>query len=103
MNVTEADTSADILILRNGDRRRRSSVTWWTEDGTATAGLDYANLGRVVVTFAPSEQNRTIHIPIARDSKIEGPESFYVHLAKGDDTAPSDEPDQRVEVIINDE
>lgn len=102
VNVSEADPSANVLILRNGDRRRRSSVTWWTEDGTATAGVDYANLGRVVVTFAPSEQNRTIHIPIARDGKVEGPETFYVHLVKTDDAAGSTEPEQRVEVIIND-
>jgi len=89
------------LILRGGDMRRASAVTWWTSDWTATAGEDYANLGRVVVKFAPNEQNRGIHIPIIGDSKVEGPENFYVNLAPGD--SPSGEPTARLQVVINDD
>jgi hypothetical protein len=101
IEVSEAAASADILILRGGDMRRASSVTWWTTDGTATAGQDYANLGRVVVKFAAHEQNRGIHIPIIGDRIVEGPENFYVNLAPGDGAAG--EPTERLQVVINDD
>ena len=99
--VSEGAASADILVVRSGDMRRASAVTWWTSDGTATAGEDYANLGRVVVKFAPNEQNRGIHIPIVGDRKVEGPENFYVNLAPGN--GATGEPTERLEVVINDD
>ena len=101
IEVSEAAASADLLILRSGDMRRTAAVTWWTTDGTATAGEDYANLGRVVVKFAPNEQNRGIHVPIIGDRKVEGPENFYVNLAPGN--SPTGEPIERLEVVINDD
>jgi hypothetical protein len=101
IEVSEASASADLLILRSGDMRRASTVTWWTSDGTATAGQDYASLGRVVVKFAPREQNRGIHVPIIGDRNAEGPETFYLNLAPGD--APAAGPAERIEVVINDD
>ncbi len=102
VNVSEADASAHVLILRTGDRRRASSITWWTEDGTAKAGVDYADLGKVVEKFAAGEQNRTIHIPIVGDHQVEGPERFYVYLAASEGSASAGEPAQKLEVVIND-
>jgi hypothetical protein len=81
VNVSEAAASARVLILRNGDWRRASSVVWSTRDGTATAGSDYIDRGAVVERFAAGEQNRTILVPIVGDRNAEGPESFYVVLA----------------------
>jgi len=101
IEVSEGAASADILIVRSGDMRRASSITWWTTDGTATAGEDYANLGRVVVKFAANEQNRGIHVPIIGDRKVEGPETFYVNLAPGNSQAA--EPTERLEVTIKDD
>jgi hypothetical protein len=103
LNVSEADASAAVIILRNGGSRAPSSVTWWTRDGTATAGVDYANLGMVVVQFAAGEQNRTIHIPIVGDRNVEGPETFYVTLAASESAAAAAEPLQQLEVVINDD
>jgi len=101
VTVSESDASATVLILRDGGNRGVSSVTWWTSDGTAKAGSDYVDLGKVVVKFAAGEQNRAIHIPIIGDQAAEGQESFYVNLAAGDD--PSAEPQDRVEVVIEDD
>lgn len=102
VNVSEADASAHVLILRSGDRRRASSITWWTEDGTAKAGVDYADLGKVVEKFAAGEQNRTINIPIVGDHQVEGPERFYVYLAPSEGSASAGEQAQKLEVVIND-
>lgn len=100
MSVSEADASARLLILRSGGRRGVSAVTWWTTDGTARAGTDYASLGRQFVRFAQGEQNRTIQVPIVGDRNAEGPETFTVHLAPGDGASESA---AQIEVIINDD
>jgi len=101
-NVSEGDAAAAVLVLRDGDRRAASAVTWWTSSGTAMAGTDYVDLGKVVVKLAPGEQNRTIRIPIIGDQVAEGPESFYVHLATSERVgAPAEE--LQTEVVINDD
>ncbi len=99
--VSERDASAAVLVVRNGGNRGPSTFTWWTSDGTAKAGSDYVDLGKVVVKFAAGEVNRAIHIPIVGDAVAEDTESFYVNLAPGDD--PSAEPQDRVEVVIEDD
>jgi hypothetical protein len=101
VTVSESDASAAVLVVRNGGNRGPSAFTWWTSDGTAKAGSDYVDLGKVVVKFAAGEQSRAIHIPIVGDNVAEGPESFYVNLAAGDDT--SAEPQDRIEVVIEDD
>ena len=71
-------------VLRDGGRRGVSFITWWTTDGTATAGSDFARLEPRVERFGAGEQNRTLHVPIIGDRNVEGSESFYVHIALGD-------------------
>jgi hypothetical protein len=101
VTVFESQPSAAVLILRLGDRRRASSVTWWTEEGTAKAGSDYVNLGVQTEKFAAGEQNRTIHVPIVGDHNTEGAENFFV-VARTRTGNGSDLPTTRVEVVIND-
>jgi hypothetical protein len=100
--VSEADAAAAVIILRNGGKRGESSVSWWTSDGSATAGVDYADFGTVVEKFAAGRQNLTIRIPIVGDRVVEGPESFYIHLATSDSAGVSSER-TRTEVVINDD
>jgi hypothetical protein len=100
VNVSEAAASAAVLVLRNGDRSRVSTVVWSTRDGTATAGSDYIDRGAVVERFAAGEQNRTIHVPIVGDRNAEGPEDFYVVLAA--DGAPVGDV-REVRVVIDDD
>jgi hypothetical protein len=103
VTVTEADASAAVIVLRDGGRRGASSFTWWTTDGTATAGTDYASLGEVVQQFAAGQQNVTIRVPIIGDRNAEGPETFYVHLAPSAAAAAAGEGPQRLEVVVNDD
>ena len=103
VTVSEADASAAVIVLRDGGRRGASSFTWWTTDGTATAGSDYASLGEVVQPFAVGQQNVTIRVPIIGDRNVEGPETFSVHLAPSEAAAAAGEPAQRLEVVINDD
>jgi hypothetical protein len=73
MNVSEADAGARVLVLRDGGRRGDSYITWWTTNGTATAGSDFARLEPSTVRFSAGEQNRTLLVPIINDGNREGP------------------------------
>jgi hypothetical protein len=103
MSVSEADAVAAVLVLREGGRRGVSSVIWWTTDGTAKAGSDYADLGRRVERFSVGEQNRTLRVPIIGDRNVEGPETFFLHVAPGDDTISRPESVAQIEVAIDDD
>ena len=102
MKVSEASASAAVLVLRDGGRRGVSFITWWTTDGTATAGSDFARLEPRVERFGAGEQNRTLHVPIVGDRTVEGAENFYVHIAVGDSGRARDEVAQ-IEVVITDD
>ena len=78
------------------------SLRWWTTDGTATAGSDFARLEPRVERFGAGEQNRTLHVPIVGDRNVEGSENFYVHVAVGDWGRAVD-PVGQIEVVITDD
>jgi hypothetical protein len=101
VTVSESSAGARVLVLRNGGTRGESSVVWWTTDGSAMPGSDYADLGTVVLRFARGEQNRTLQIPIVGDATPEGIETFYVNMRPSD--APADAEPQRVEIVIQDD
>jgi hypothetical protein len=102
MNVSEASASAAVLVLRDGGRRGVSFITWWTTDGTATAGCYFARLAPRVERFGAGEQNRTLHVPIVGDRTDEAAENFYVHVAVGDSGRALDEV-AKIEVVITDD
>jgi hypothetical protein len=103
MNVSEADASAAVLVVREGGRRGVSSIVWWTTDDTAQSGGDYVSFDRRIERFAVGEQNRTLRVPIIGDRNAEGPETFHVHIAPGDDTSESVASVAQIEVVINDD
>ena len=103
MTISEADASAAVLVLRDGGRRGVSSFTWWTTDGTARSGADFARLEPRVERFNTGEQNRTVHVPIIGDRSAEGPENFYVHVVAGETANPPGVAVARIEVVINDD
>lgn len=102
MHVSEADATAAVLVLRDGGRRGVSPFTWWTRDGTAMAGSDFARLEPRVERFARGEQNRTIYVPIVGDRSAEGPEIFYVRVVAGE-SRNEDGPIAEIEVVIDDD
>jgi hypothetical protein len=101
MNVSEADASARVLVLRDGGRRGVSDITWWTTIGTAMAGSDFARLEPRTERFAAGAQNRTLLVPIIGDRNVEGPENFFVHVAVGE--SANAEPVAQIEILIDDD
>jgi len=101
MNVSEKDASARVLVLREGGRRGVASITWWTTNGTAMAGSDFARLEPKTERFNAGQQNITLLVPIIGDRNVEGPENFFVHFAVGEAAKPK--PDASIEILIDDD
>jgi hypothetical protein len=102
MSVSEASASAAVLVLRDGGRRGVSFITWWTTDGTASAGSDFARLEPRVERFGAGEQNRTLHVPIIGDRNVEGAENFFIHVAVGESGRAANAVAQ-IEIVITDD
>ena len=103
ISVSERAPGAAVILRRRGGDLGESSVTWWTSDGTALAGDDYADLGTMIEKFGAGETTRTIHIPIVGDSTAEGAESFYVNLGERERPDGSAEPAPQLEIVIQDD
>ena len=101
MNVSEKDASARVLVLREGGRRGVASITWWTTNGTAMAGTDFARLEPKTERFSAGQQNITLLVPIIGDRNVEGPENFFVHFAVGESATAK--PIASIEIIIDDD
>ena len=101
MNVSEKDASARVLVLRDGGRRGVAYITWWTTNGTAMAGSDFARLEPKTERFSAGQQNLTLLVPIIGDRNVEGPENVLVHFAVGE--SPSAKPVASIEILIDDD
>ncbi len=73
----EGDTVVPIEI-RRGNATAPARIVWWTRSGTAKAGDDFGDVGRVVETFAAGQSDLTVFVPITDDSVPEPRERFYV-------------------------
>lgn len=76
---SEGAGNAVVSLVRTNGRAGVVSVSYFTADGTATAGLDYTATAGTVV-FGDGETNKSIVIPILNDALVEGPEVFTVTL-----------------------
>lgn len=74
--VSESDGVAAIQIERD-DARGDVSFVWWTRDGTATSGDDYADLGRRVERLRDGERVTVLYVPITSDSIVEAREEDF--------------------------
>jgi len=71
--------SAVLTVVRTGNVSVPASVDYTTVDGTASAGADYTESAGTLA-FAAWESTRTITVPVAEDTLVEGAESLTVML-----------------------
>ena len=81
VSVSESGGVAAIRVTRTTSRGTLPFV-WWTRDGSAVAGEDYADLGRVVEQFGEGETMRTLYVPIVSDAVPE-PRSEHFEVLVG--------------------
>ena len=77
--TNESAGTALISVTRGGDSAQTATVDFYTVDGTALAGLDYAPANGTL-NFGPGESNKTFAITILQDNIVEGTEMLWLHL-----------------------
>lgn len=70
-------------VSRAGDTLSPAWVEYWTREGSARSGVDFAET-RKTVEFAPLEVMKTVEVRFVDDGRVEGPESFEVRLSQFD-------------------
>jgi uncharacterized repeat protein (TIGR01451 family) len=75
----EASGRVTIFVNRLGGAVGSVTLNFVTEDGTATAGTDYATTTGIL-TFANGETHKSFAVPIFKDADVECPQSFRVKL-----------------------
>jgi hypothetical protein len=81
--MSEGDTATQTVTLTvslSAVSVQTVNVNFATQDGTATAGVDYEAMTGTV-TFAPGETNQTIAITIFGDEEVEEDEIFHLVLS----------------------
>ncbi len=78
--VTEAGLKLNINVVRTGARLTPVTVDFNTTDGTAGSTNDYRGTNGTL-TFLPNVAFKTISIPIANDTIVDGNETFMVSLS----------------------
>ena len=68
------------LIGSSGERSDAVTVEYATEDGTATAGVDYAAVSGTL-TFTPGQRQKTVRVPVHDDAHDEGEETMTLVLS----------------------
>jgi hypothetical protein len=88
LTAYESQTALSVDVHRSGDNVDVPiEFVWWTSDGTARAGDDYASFGRRVETLPPGETIHTLYVPITSDVLREEDEHFFIHLASSPTSA----------------
>ena len=77
--VGEAARRLIVTVTRTGGTASGVGVTYATNDGTATAGLDYTATSGIL-TFATNQTSKTFIIPVTNDTAVEGNETINLTL-----------------------
>jgi hypothetical protein len=102
VTVYESQGVARVALKRIGASTRPLEVAWWTIDGTAHAGDDYAGFGARIETFAAGQAERTLLVPLATDDVAEQPETFFLHIASGAKAGAADELTAEIRIVDDD-
>jgi hypothetical protein len=79
-DVVEAEGAvAEFTVSLSRASGETITVSYATEDGSATAGQDYTAVSGTL-TFPAGETTQTIAVPIVNDTDVEGPETFTLGL-----------------------
>jgi hypothetical protein len=100
-SVSEDGGFAEITLVR-ATGSSEGVVVFYTQNGTATAGLDYAST-RTLVRFAADETERSVFIPILDDTLIEGTETVNLFLRNPAGGSARGEVTAATLAILNDE
>ena len=78
-SISETGAMATITVRRIFEAEGNVAVSFFTSNGTATAGLDFTAVSNTL-NFSLSETSKTIAIPILNDAVAEAPETIVLYL-----------------------
>lgn len=76
----ESSAAMYAVIRRSGNLSLTGAVDWATEDGTATAGLDYVSASGTAI-FLPGQIYAYATVTLLNDGLVEGNETLYFRLS----------------------
>lgn len=79
-NGFPTQSPADFTVSLNGPSEKPITVQYALEAGTATSGVDYANVSGTV-EFPAGTTSKTITVPITVENTFEPDETFFVNLS----------------------
>ena len=79
ITVNEADGSVTLTVTSTNSTSCNATVEYFTSDGSALAGVDYASQSGTL-TIPAGETSATIQIPIINDAVYEGEKQFTVSI-----------------------
>jgi hypothetical protein len=85
--VQPGDSAAHIQVRRSGGARGEVRFTWWTENASASADLDFVAWGRRVERIPAGQSSATLLVPIIKDATRNSARSFYVLIGEAGDGA----------------
>ncbi len=74
-------TAFDFTVTLSNPSASNVSVDYQTNDGTATAGVDYAGIPVTTLTFLPGETSKTVTVTVNGDVTVEVDDTFNVDLS----------------------
>jgi len=75
--VLPGDPIAQVTIRRKGNLRSDATFTWWTESGTAKAGVDFVGVTPRVERIEAGKDRISLIVPVVYDSKRLETKNFY--------------------------
>lgn len=84
VSIEEFKGVVGLSVERGGGASGTASVRWRVESGSATAGVDMADLAGTLSWANGNSASKTIEIPILADSLVEADETFRVVLSNPD-------------------
>ena len=85
----DSDANMEFVVSLSPASSFTVTVDYATEDGTATAGLDYTSASGTL-TFAPGDTEQTVYVPIADDTVDDDGETFKLVLSNASGATLSD-------------
>jgi hypothetical protein len=76
--VQAGDPIAQVIVRRRGFLRSDATFSWWTESGTAKAGMDFVAASPRVEQIDAGKDHVTLSIPVVGNPKRSQPANFYV-------------------------
>jgi len=81
------DRRTNFVEVRVRGSETAREFSWWTEDGSARAGVDYVAQGRTQHPFTRQRRTATLFVRLLPAPGNRGPATFYVNIAAPEGTS----------------